>query len=260
MSVKCSNFDINKLTVNPANISGGNMLISFAQYNDPQLPHKIPIFMTNEITIVNKTGLTSTLHANPNTRAIKLPLSDQNLSKMLKSIDQKIPTHKNELFGNKANKYTYSPLIKKQIVNNNGLPEEIGYEYCTMKFSIDWDTKKINTGFFLNNGVTACKLQINSYNDLRTHIAPGCRVKIIFSINKIWATKTPHQNTFGLGLKVLQMEIFPKPKPQKVDYQNTYLFGNMSSVSTIYKTVPYPHNYEDLDELDEPEYSDNDYE
>jgi hypothetical protein len=126
-----------------------------------------------------------------------------------------------------SSKYEYNPIVRTPKANDDvdsddedGEKEEKNAkpQFVKFKFDINYDTKELATNFYVKDPDTGRRKlkRIRNVSELEKLGIWQAEVRLIVSANKIWAAKNPlgsaTNRAFGVGFKIVQMEIVPNMK------------------------------------------------
>lgn len=151
------------------------------------------------------------------------------LKEIFEEIDKIAGDRDQELIlGSKYKKYAYVPIVRKPQEKDDDSDDEDAsasaytgprYEYFKAKINMDFKTKLVKTKVFKKLSEEEAKEKgkkreiidnIKTITDLVQHITFKSKVKMLVSINKVWAAKSADKSgkkSYGVGLKVLQIEV-----------------------------------------------------
>jgi len=249
----CDLFDISKFSFTDS-VKGENneQLTYFAQYNYGNHTSQV-IFKTDPIKIT-KYGIPPIGHyikQDKDRNYILIPhdpsqSSCNKLFNMLAKLDEFMvnPETKKKLFGNKADKFKYVPLIKtpqdpdyededEDIYKKKTMHNKITkLNYCKVKFLNDYVTKNLTTSVFKKayNGDAKLIENIKTVTDLNNYLYWGSVARFAIIVTRIWANKIAHPGSvrkeYGITLKCLQIEVAePVPVYNNKYFEKNYIFG-----------------------------------
>ncbi len=125
-------------------------------------------------------------------------------------------------------------LPKKQLGKKNKTTKKYDgppIPYCKFRFAMDWDTKKLLTRVFVcdNMDDEGTPVDTETLEQMEKYVGWGCDVQIIFTINKLWAAKTPDDDNkcgYGITLKILQMRVIPRSTSSSKEQFKKNRFGS----------------------------------
>ncbi len=254
-------FDINKFKPikldEDSTYCKGKQFLSFPQYNYSKSLNKEDlsqlVFNTGDIklTTYGITKIGEYAKTDSDRQYIKVPLDDsqescRDLEKFGSDLDDWAENNKKEIFKESKtlekmiDKYEFQKLVKEPNVEEDKLDKNgkkvFKPKYIKFKIDTDYNTKNINSVFFLkkvdeNGKKTVTKLNVKTMSDLDDYIKWNTTVKIIASVAKMWFSKSADAKTkkrdFGLALKIKQCEITDSGtgKSQQSNF-NQYAFGD----------------------------------
>jgi hypothetical protein len=131
---------------------------------------------------------------------------------------------KKQMFGKKADKYTYIPIVRPVDDEDDDDDEDeektkkkIRFKYSMkMKLDIDWNTKNISTKVYKMNGGTLEKpkepeeCEAETVDEFIEVVPYRSRVRCIMKIVKVWAHPPKNKNPeYGLTLKLMKIQVVP---------------------------------------------------
>jgi hypothetical protein len=130
---------------------------------------------------------------------------------------------KSQMFGKKADKYNYIPIVRSVEEDDDDDEDEektkkkIRFNHSMkMKLDVDWNTKNISTKVYQMNSGTLEKPKEPKECDIETvdefiEVVPyRSRVRCIIKIVKVWAHPPKNKNPeYGLTLKLLKIQVVP---------------------------------------------------
>lgn len=177
-----------------------------------------------------------------------------------------MPVNKNQP---KPLKFVYVPIVRDPSSDEDKIivmkPSEEQQEkkekfkFWKAKLDSEFPSGKVLTTVFIKDPndptIKPEKVKVDSPSDLEKYLNWNSKVKMIIMMNKMWADKTPKEKgadrKYGLGFKILSMEITPRDKPTSykeeianyafivedneqcpVDDQNTSQIQNLDGEST----------------------------
>ena len=187
----------------------------FPKYENDMLVMQLPLIDIHQRFYGVPTKLDKYHKTDEDRNYIKLPLTEDHVE-ILEKFDLFLSTEefKQLIFGNKANKYSYSPLIQK--------PE--GKDaYLKVKIDVDYESRAINTKVLLkynNKNQTREEVVINNINDMVGYVNSSQSICIV-KATKLWIQSATHK--YGLSLKVLRILVedgteFPQTSEYDLDF------------------------------------------
>lgn len=254
--VTCGSFEKDKLlcTRIEENERAKNQYMSYLRYKSNTGAESNFLFSTDEIKLTQY-GIPRLTKENeqyyPNDRDrcfIKVPFdpSQDGCNKLRQhcyDVDAAIDNSQMRLtiFGEKriADNYQYLPIVKKPVVLGDMLisakkkpvqEQKERFEYCKIKFDVDFDTGFIKTAVFKKDPDTGeiTRERVKTISDLEEIVRYGSTIRMIVLVNKLWASKAPVSGSykFGVSLKVVQMEVVPGAVGKSIrDEFTDYAFG-----------------------------------
>jgi len=222
--------------------------VGFSKYNYPNKPNSQFAFATD--WLITDAFTIPTYHeqyypTDDKRQFMKIQLDDSNkacreLSKMVNEIDAFTEKYMiNNIIPAPSMKfydYNLTPTIKepKEVIpiagvevklDKNGQPFK-KYDSMKMKFSINYATKKIDTIIFIRkpNPNDPTKFirehaNVTTIDEIHALIPKGSKVRMVATIQKFWAEKTPKaaprkrgdkpEGVAGLAYKIIQLEVEP---------------------------------------------------
>lgn len=167
----------------------------------------------------------------------------------------------------KFDKLDYNPLIKEPAEVDEGKTPRL--HGCKAKLDIDFNTKKIKTCIFVKEvdqldttKTRTVKKTVNTPTDLDEYLTWNCNVRFIINANKFYVQKATNPNkkyTYGMSLKIVQMEIEPREKNSSSDFSN-YAFKNNDDAETQTQTVPNELDGDAINDNENENYNEEDVE
>lgn len=170
------------------------------------------------------------------------------LFEMLGKIDARVLELKSVFFGDRADKYTYIPLIREP--NETELPPGAKpsdkpkvpkMKSCKVKLDVDYATKKLETSFWVTNPETKTPepATVNTIDEARVLMPWRSKVRFVIKVAKLWCDKVPKKKgqpmEFGIGLKCMQLDVKERPaaggqaKEAKEAFKHNFAFGDSPS-------------------------------
>lgn len=170
---------------------------------------------------------------------VKVPMDPEqpncvSLRNMLSKVDEFTEQNKKKILGKYAKLYTYQPIVRKPTDPNDDFDQiedsesdegkedkptneqKVKFEYCKMKLDVNWQTKDIQTVVYVREGGKTSEhkhVPVSTASDLDQYLTWGSEVRMIVMMNKLWAAKAKDKSgtrSFGVGMKVMQMEVVPR--------------------------------------------------
>jgi len=131
---------------------------------------------------------------------------------------------KSQMFGKKASKYTYIPIVRPVDNDDDDDDEDeekskkkIRFKHSMkMKLDIDWNTKNVSTKVYKMNGGTLEKpkepeeCEVETVDEFIEVVPYRARVLCIMKIVKVWAHPPKNKKPeYGLTLKLLKIRVVP---------------------------------------------------
>lgn len=210
--------------------------IAYPRYDHQQNGSDSPLFVQFPWLSLNSYGIPriGEYYADDSQRGfVKLPL-DQSIpevkqfSELLKSIDEKLGSNefKEKMFGSKATKYTYQPIYRTPLEEDDDTkkdPNKKDYgpklPYMKLKIDTTYPDNKVKSIVFTSiPGVNGKRVRtkvdgIVSIDDIASHICFMSKVRPIGRPVKLWA-QAPNKKdpTYGLTFKMAKVEVEPPTK------------------------------------------------
>ena len=131
-----------------------------------------------------------------------------------------------QMFGDKFDKYRYSPLVREAVNEEEEPIASVTYKppYAKLKIHQDFHTQKplIN----IRDGLTKETKEVKCMDDVCKYIGYMSKVRFIIHVNKLYLMKTSAgngQKMYGITLAIKHVEFFQKPQQQQ-HYMNTIAF------------------------------------
>lgn len=130
-----------------------------------------------------------------------------------------------KLFGDKLDKYQYSPLVRQNQddeegvkVDKNGNPY-YRPEYAKIKIMLHYTTSKPLISLFENNDGVRKPVDVNSLSDVVDHLKYLSKLRFILNFSKLYVMKTSSGNAkrmFGINLVATHAEVFVKARNNRL--------------------------------------------
>ncbi len=239
--VHCSKFKIKKFGLTDLDIDNERVksqCIAYPRYGDSNAVFKTSFIKLTQYGIPQSTaGKPETYYDTPESRSfLKVPFDPeqtgcQELRGMCEQIDTYMQKKKNKqpLFTpvtpNAYKSFEYQPLVRTpppldefSKKNPKYNPDRVRFQYCKMKFDIDYITKNLKTVVFRRDSMEDKPVKVEGIKtvaDLDDLISWGSEVRVIGMFNKMWAAKKPlvqgmKMKRYGITMKIIQIEVIPR--------------------------------------------------
>lgn len=150
---------------------------------------------------------------------LKIPFNMENaqskaLYDLLVSIDKKVESEKEQIFGDKkrASVYKYQPIVR-QAAEDPDAPEDAPAkpDYFVLKFDFDNKTGHVKSKVFVNNNGEREEMNVATLDEVQKYVRYKCEYRPIFTLCKLFASKAAKdgKRTYGVGLKLKMVEVKP---------------------------------------------------
>jgi len=212
--VNCHDFDDKKIHISE-DYDNASQKIRFFTYDDSPM-----IFKTDPIKLSYIIPCFHNAHEQVSCQYIKIwldNLTQPNLKKFydaLQQIDSWVDIHRKKMFGDKNDKYQYSPLVSTSQTYENKHDKEYSKQYCKLFFDTkisqtqnNFNGKKEQSCIFKDGQIIN---DFESIKDLKGLLWKN-PVRFIVYVEKMWIQKTKSPVTkkfsFGIKLKCCQIDI-----------------------------------------------------
>jgi hypothetical protein len=147
---------------------------------------------------------------------------------LMKSIDQKCIDESATLWGTKkkADFYSYVPLVREAQRKPED-PEDAPTkpDYFTMKFDFDWQSGGLKTLVYENKDGDRSQVTAETVDDVQRYVRYKSDFRPVFSICKLYASKSPKDGKygFGFGLKLKHIEVKPSQTSAEEEQNNAFV-------------------------------------
>ena len=147
---------------------------------------------------------------------------------LMKAIDQKCVDESATLWGSKkkADFYSYVPLVREAQRKPED-PEDAPSkpDYFTMKFDFDWQTGNLKTLVYESKDGDRSQVEALTVDDVQRYVRYKSDFRPVFSICKLYASKSPKDGKygFGFGLKLKHIEVKPSQTSVEEEQNNAFV-------------------------------------
>lgn len=187
-----------------------NQLIGYVRHNNGQL-----LLKTDFIKLTSG-GVPRQDDYHPDDtkrRYMRVPLNDDSkeLFDTLRQIDTILGSDKTktQFFGSKAKKYSYTPIVREPLVDEEEEPENRKPPYIKLMFPTTYPDGNITTNIFWNkeDGNPPEKQEVNTPDEAMKAIPYLSTNRFIISPVKTWAHQSKMKDPqYGLTFKIIQIE------------------------------------------------------
>ena len=149
--------------------------------------------------------------------------------KTLREIDIRCSSveFRKQMFGDKFDKYRYSPLVRDASKDEEQPVASASYKppYTKLKIQLDYRTQKPLVN--IRDGLTKETKDVDTIDDCSQYLGYMSKVRFIIHFNKFYLMKASvgnGQKQYGITLAIKHVEFFQKPQQQPQHYMNTIAF------------------------------------
>ena len=200
--------------------------ICYPKYNHPVLGENSPLCLQFPWTNIYKHGVPSLgeYYASDKDRAfLKLPLdlSDDNIKMVcdeLVKLDSKILGMKDQLFGKKAKKYNYIPIVKNTDTDNDDdsppwMKLKIKLSYPDEDVVTEVWSSELNPDDQNKKKRTRKQIDVNTVQEFQDNVSYLSNVRLIIAPIKLWAqSENLKEPNFGVTWRMEKVEVEPRSK------------------------------------------------
>jgi len=235
LTTKFDKFESDRLSFTPLedNERSKGQKIAYPRYNHPTFGEDQPCFIQGPWMTMSHYGVPQLgeYYKEDKDRAfVKCPLdmTDENIVKMveeLQKVDEKYSSEsfKKESFGKHAKKYTYQPIIRQPVSDEDD--EVTRPAYMKLKLDLTWPECNVKTEVIkselLENGKRAREpIQVETVGDFASNVNYLCKFRPIFRPVKMWAHQQKMKDPqYGIVFKLIKVEVEPNKTGNSL-YQN----------------------------------------
>ena len=228
-----TNISITELDENNERSKAQSIAYVHYQYRETGKPEQF-IFQTDDIKLTDYgiPDLGEFVKEDSERQYIKVPFdktqkSCLELQSMLEKIDEYVLSNQENIFGETSKLYKYVPLVREpielegiELKQHIAKLEKAGKKYvkrdkplyCKVKFDTDYNTKELETRIFdaTDKNSPPEELEIQTITELTHHVRYQSTIRMIISVNKLWAQKTSkkgEKREFGLSMKCVLLQL-----------------------------------------------------
>jgi len=218
MTTKYSDLDVDKFesTVPEENERSKGQLIGYINYDDnrlvniqtPQLENRAGLPKRDDKYFITDRDLANNFRVIPDE---SIPEEKEYVDKMTE-IDVKFGSakYKKYLFGKKAKKYTYQPIVRTRTIGDEDEGDVVHETYMKYKLDMGWPDDVVKTSVYVLGDDGREKVDVETVDDFSGYVTYKSKMRLIVRPVKLWAhPSTKKDPMYGLVFKIIKVEAEP---------------------------------------------------